>query len=251
MVLFSESALELDERQFGMTMDIYAHSIYSMADMFTENCYLEETASTEDEKTTSKTGKKSIVQAIVDKLKEMIGKIGEIIDGFKASIDGKKNLTVDEYMNSETAKIQFAYDCEAIKKEVDMEYLEARKVVSSISNITNLPIEKVAAFCDKMDAKLHANKDKFLPAGKAAVTTAVIEKTRKSVRDNIYRSKDILNRSRKVLYDFDRVTDPDYGTEKKLNALTRFINTVGKMEKRWVRISSTLDSEFSRYSKHK
>ena len=161
MVLFTESAMELDEKQFGLTMDIYSHDIHSMLDMYTENCYLEETASTDDEKSNSTSGKKSVMQTIIEKLKSMIAKVGEIIDAFKASIEGKKNLTAEEYMGSETAKIQFAYDCEAIQKEVDMEYLEARKIVSSISSITKLPIEKVAAFCDKMDAKLHENKDKF------------------------------------------------------------------------------------------
>ena len=269
MVLFTESAMELDEKQFGLTMDIYSHDIHSMLDMYSENCYLEETASTDDEKSNSTSGKKSVMQTIIAKLKSMIAKVGEIIDAFKASIEGNKNLTAEEYMGSETAKIQFAYDCEAIQKEVDMEYLEARKIVSGISSITKLPIEKVAAFCDKMDAKLHENKDKFLPAGKAIVTTIAIEKTRKSVRDKICQSKDITNRSKKILDDFEKASDPNYDakqminkmkkienpeyddTQKKLSLMTRFINTVGKMEKRWIRISNTLDGEYSRNMKKK
>ena len=110
----------------------------------------------------------------------------------------------------------------------------------------------MAAFCDKMDAKLHENKDKFLPAGKAVVSTIAIEKTRKAVRDKICQSKDITNRSKKIIDDFEKASGLNNDdTQKKLSLMTRFINTVGKMEKRWIRISDTLDGEYSRNMKKK
>ena len=266
MVLFTESAMELDEKQFGLTMDIYSHDIHSMLDMYTENCYLEETASTDDEKSNSTSGKKSVMQTIIAKLKSMIAKVGEIIDAFKASIEGNKNLTAEEYMGSETAKIQFAYDCEAIQKEVDIEYLEARKIVSGISSITKLPIEKVAAFCDKMDAKLHKNKDKFIPAGKAIMKTAAIDGIRKSVYQNISDSKHMTDELQKYLDEFDKVAnggkapaDPDT-IQKNANAVTRLSVTLGKMVNSWThtfekmgktvnRNSGTFKKEYARAKK--
>ena len=43
----------------------------------------------------------------------------------------------------------------------------------------------------------------------------------------------------------------NYDTQKKLSLMTRFINMVGKMEKRWIRISDTLEGEYSRNMKKK
>ena len=251
MVLFNEKAMELDVKQCDLMMDIYSHDIHNMLNMYTESCYLEETASTEEEKKSSSEGKQTVLQAIVAKLKSLIQKVGDMIDAFKASITSKKNLTAEEYLNSETARINFAYDVASIIQEVDEEYLEARKVVQGISKITNVPVEKVAAFCDKMDEKLHNNKDKFLPTAKAVVSTIAIEKTRKTVRDRIMESKNITERSKKIVDDFNKtigVTD-DPETDKKVSVMTRFISTIGKMNKRWMRVSDTLDSEMSRAMK--
>ena len=50
MVLFNEKAMELDVKQCDLMMDIYSHDIHNMLNMYTESCYLEETASTEEEK---------------------------------------------------------------------------------------------------------------------------------------------------------------------------------------------------------
>ena len=249
MVLFNEKAMELDVKQCDLMMDIYSHDIHNMLDMYTENCYLEETASTEEERKSSSDGKQTILQTIIAKLKSLIQKISDMIDAFKASIASKKNnLTAEEYMNSETAKIQFAYDVMAIQKEVDEEYLEARKVVQGISKITKVPVDKVAAFCDKMESKLHDNRDKILPTAKAVISTAAIEKTRKSVRDNIMESKNITERSKKLVDDFNKTigveNDPD--AKEKLSVMTRFITVMGKMNKRWMRVSDTLDSEMKR-----
>ena len=179
-----------------------------------------------------------------------------MIDAFRASVESKKkNLTAEEYMGSETARIQFAYDLAAIQREVDAEYLEARKIVSGISKITNVPVEKVANFCDRMEQKIHDNKSKILPAGKAIVTTVAIEKTRNAVRDSIYKSKDITARSKKLIDDFDKAIgvepkkEDDPETDKKLSVMTRFMTVVGKLEKKWMRVSNTLDSELKRAMK--
>ena len=256
MVLFNEKAMELDEKQFNLQMDIYSHDIHSMLDMYTESCYMEETSPNKDEKATKSTEKTSILKTIVAKLKSLIGKIGEMIDAFRASVESKKkNLTAEEYMGSETARIQFAYDLAAIQREVDAEYLEARKIVSGISKITNVPVEKVANFCDRMEQKIHDNKSKILPAGKAIVTTVAIEKTRNAVRDSIYKSKDITARSKKLSDDFDKAIgvepkkEDDPETDKKLSVMTRFMTVVGKLEKKWMRVSNTLDSELKRAMK--
>ena len=151
----------------------------------------------------------------------------------------------------------------AMQKEIDQEYLEARKIVNSISSVTNVPIEKVAAFCDKMDAKLHANKDKFIPAGKAIIKAAAIDQVRKNVYKTVANTDELMKQSNKYLDEFDRTVRgpqadkiPD-DTQKKANALTRFVGTMGKMVKRWEgnftkatrtinRMSGTFNKEYAK-----
>ena len=238
MALFTEGAMELDIKQTNLMFDIASHEILSMTDMFVESCYMED-GSTDEEKQKASSDKKTIWQTIVEKIRGMIDKVRDIIAGFKASIGGKNAISAEDYMNSETAQVELQYDIMAMQKEIDQEYLEARKIVSSISSVTNVPIEKVAAFCDKMDAKLHANKDKFIPAGKAIIKAAAIDQVRKNVYKTVANTDELMKQSNKYLDEFDRTVRgpqadkiPD-DTQKKANALTRFVSTMGKMGKRW------------------
>ena len=265
MALFTEGAMELDIKQTNLMFDIASHEILSMTDMFVESCYMED-GSTDEEKQKASSDKKTIWQTIVEKIRGMIDKVRDIIAGFKASIGGKNAISAEDYINSETAQVELQYDIMAMQKEIDQEYLEARKIVNSISSVTNVPIEKVAAFCDKMDAKLHKNKDKFIPAGKAIMKTAAIDGIRKSVYQNISDSKHMTDELQKYLDEFDKVTnggkapaDPDT-IQKNANAVTRLSVTLGKMVNSWThtfekmgktvnRNSGTFKKEFARAKK--
>ena len=257
MALFTEGAMELDIKQTNLMFDIASHEILSMTDMFVESCYMED-GSTDEEKQ----------KASSDKIRGMIDKVRDIIAGFKASIGGKNAISAEDYINSETAQVELQYDIMAMQKEIDQEYLEARKIVNSISSVTNVPIEKVAAFCDKMDAKLHANKDKFIPAGKAIIKAAAIDQVRKNVYKTVANTDELMKQSNKYLDEFDRTVRgpqadkiPD-DTQKKANALTRFVSTMGKMVKRWEgnftkatrtinRMSGTFNKEYAKEMRKK
>ena len=262
MILYSESAMDINAKQVELALNIAAHDIYSMTDMYVESCYMEDAS----EKKNESSEKKTVFNTIVEKIRGLIDRIREIIDGFKASVESKKNLTAEEYLSSETAEVEMMYDIAAMQKEVDQEYLEARKIVKKISGITNVPIDEVAAFCDKMDAKLHKNKDKFIPAGKAIMKTAAIDGIRKSVYKNISDSKHMTDELQKYLDEFDKVAnggkapaDPDT-IQKNANAVTRLSVTLGKMVNSWThtfekmgktvnRNSGTFKKEYARAKK--
>lgn len=251
MILYSESAIEINDKQNALFLDIAAHDIYSMTDMYVESCYMEDASEKEDQSDE----KKSILKTISNKLRGLIDKIRDIIDGFKASVESKKNLTAEEFLSSETATVQMEYDIVAMQKEVDQEYLEARKIVSKISGITKVPIDEVAAFCDKMDAKLHENKDKFVPVGKAIVKTTAIDKVRKGVYNNIADSKKLTDDINNYLDEFDKVAygkplrdiSPD-DIQKNANAVTRLSVTLGKMIGSWKGVYRKIDKAAARIS---
>ena len=65
----------------------------------------------------------------------------------------------------------------------------------------------------------------------------------------------LANRQKKLIDDFDKAIgvepkkEDDPETDKKLSVMTRFMTVVGKLEKKWMRVSNTLDSELKRAMK--
>jgi CHASE3 domain sensor protein len=261
MALFEEATGgEILLRQNDLKMDLMSHQVYGLIDMY---CYTED-----GDEAPASTEKKSLGKTIADKIRAILKAISDIIEIFKANFS-KNKLTVEEYLSSETGQMEIQLNIEAIHKEIDEEYLAARKIVSKISNVTNFPAEDVAAFCDKWEARIHNNRDKIIPAGKAVASTAAISAVRKQVYKNIDSSKGFVAQTNKILDEIEdeerkALKKPSIAQEKAIKAAkmqqkglagtkyrltARLSSTLEKMVKGWSYIGDTLDSEVKREMK--
>jgi hypothetical protein len=266
MVLFEEGATgeSILSAQSNLCADLMAHQAYNLINMY---CYTED-GEEDGESTSTSVESKSLGKRITDKIRAILKSISDMITIFKRNFS-KNKLTASEYMNSETAKLELQINVQAMEKEVDEEYLAARKIVSKISDITHFPAKDVAAFCDNMEERFHKNRDKLVPIGKAVVSTAVIESARKKAYKAIDGSSMFVKKTDALLDEYEEVERKLTGRQSlkgeraykaaRLNqkglrgdvyrGLTRLSTTMHKMVKGFTTMSSTLESEVGRAMK--
>jgi hypothetical protein len=158
-----------------------------------------------------------------------------------------------------------------MQKEIDDEYLAARKIVSKIASVTKFPAEDVAAFCDNIEAKIRNNKNKIIPAGKVLVSTALVTKARKRAYDKIDAAEGLVKQTNKFIDEYEDIARKSLGKEslaeerankaakkKRMEekpvvgnvyrGLTRLSTTMHKMIKGWTYYAKNLESEAKRAS---
>jgi hypothetical protein len=84
----------------------------------------------------------SAIRRFISDLLEMIGNVG------------KDNATADDYMNSETGKVQFSGDVKKIQETVDDECRKGNKLIQMIANTTGVSDEDVDKFIKEGTSKL-------------------------------------------------------------------------------------------------
>jgi len=82
------------------------------------------------------------IRRFISDLLEMIGNVG------------KDNATADDYMNSETGKVQFSGDVKKIQETVDDECRKGNKLIQMIANTTGVSDEDVDKFIKEGTSKL-------------------------------------------------------------------------------------------------
>ena len=65
MILYSESAMDINAKQVELALNIAAHDIYSMTDMYVESCYMEDASATKNESSEKKTVFNTIIENII------------------------------------------------------------------------------------------------------------------------------------------------------------------------------------------
>lgn len=123
-------------------------------------------------------GNTEATEGVFQKMKkailDILDKIDSVIRGFLDGIkSGSKNrLTADKYMSSATAQINLNTDIIEMQKVVDAQFLEMRKVVKMISNVSGFDPDVVANTCDNINEKLHDNRNKIKDGAAGLVKTA-------------------------------------------------------------------------------
>ena len=158
-ISFYEDALELG---------VLNHKAALAADLYTQELYMEEEDSS---------GSDGVFEEMKKAILTVLDKIDSIIRGF---LDGVKSLssnrlTADEYLNSSTGQLRLAEDLFAMQKMVDKEYYRLRPIVSKISDMTDIDVEKVASVCDDITEKLHNNRSFIAREAKAMVKASAVK----------------------------------------------------------------------------
>jgi hypothetical protein len=201
MTLFDDvTGGEILLRQSNLKVDLMSHQAYNLINMY---CYTEDG---DEGSSSTDSAKKSLGSTIIAKIRQILQNIKDMIKLFKANIS-KNKLTESQYMNSDTARLEIQLNVQEMQKEIDEEYLAARKIVSKIAAATSFPAKDVAAFCDNIQEKIHNNRDKVIPVGKAIVSTAIIN----SARNKAYQK---INDSEKIVEDANKLLDK-YAAEEQ------------------------------------
>lgn len=171
-IYFRESALETKKMQFEY--------------MQLETLY----------ETGSEEAKTNVFSKMLESIKNFIMKIKESISNFMLAISQSfgKEVTVKDYMDSNTAEVRIQGDIEKITKEIQDEILSERKGVQAISKAikgiadkTNLPLDKffdtraIANTIDKINGFVIDNGEAVVSA---AIATTIANKLSKSIKDS-------------------------------------------------------------------
>ena len=123
--------------------------------------------------------KRSFMGRIYDGVVKILDKIKDTISEFFYNIRatfGKNSLTVDDFMTSNTAQVEFQQDMAQIATFMDRQYAQARPIVSRIAKLTHKDILDVEKWCDAV-TNFTAKKGKFvLKVGATVGLATALEK---------------------------------------------------------------------------
>ena len=161
-------------------------------------------------------------KAILDILDKIDSVIRGFLDGIK--LGSKNRLTVDKYMSSETAQLNIQKDIIEIHKAIDAEFMEMRKVVKVISNVSGFDPNDVAKKCDEITERIRANKDKIKDGAKGLVKAAAIYKISEDANKKIEESWGWEKKTKELLNRMD--TNDKHKTER-YRAFNKVAETIG------------------------
>lgn len=194
-IYFRESALEAKKMQFD----------YMQLEMMYE--------------TGNEEAKSGIFAKMLESIREFFARLKQTISNFMTAISQSfgREVTVQDYIDSDAADVRIKGDVEKITKEIQDEILSERKgvqaiskAVKSISEKANLPLDKffddraIANTIDKVNGFVIDNGE---AAVSAAVATAIANKLSKSIKDTSGITEDLekcrkeLNAKRKGIHD--------------------------------------------------
>lgn len=174
---FDDIDMEISFREDSLEIERVMHETACLLDNYDQLSYME---AADDKSGETKSngligGIVKAFQTIIDKIRRVLNSVSE---GIKQTFG--KQLTVDKYMQSETAQVRFQTDMQLVCKELDAEYNHARKMVRLIASHTPLSEEQVANFIDKTTNMLHKHGPAVLKTSVAiGVGVALNQKVKK------------------------------------------------------------------------
>lgn len=160
--------------------------------------------------------KKSLAGRIIDKIIGILSKIVDAIKEFFYNIKASfgHSLTVEDYMSSNTVKLEFEEDMRQIATFVDQQYAEARPIVSRIAKLTNTDVLKVEKWCDAV-SNFAVKKGKFVL--KAAATVGFCKMLERTLSKHLKLSDEFKAA-------MDKMKGKNLDPNKKYGILSRFAN---------------------------
>lgn len=167
--------------------------------------------------------KRSFIGRIYDGVVKILSKIKDTISEFFYNLRatfGKKSLTVDDFMSSNTAQVEFQNDIAEIATFMDKQYAQARPIVSRIAKLTHKDVVDVERWCDAV-TNFTAKKGKFiLKVGVTVGLAKIIEKALTNQLNLTDQFKEGMSRSINTIK--GKNLDPD----KNYSILSRFANSM-------------------------
>ena len=237
--------MDLDEeiyfKESTIEFDLMHHKNQSLIDLYSQELFLEAAEGAPAKES------KGVFQKIIDGIQAALKRIGDIIDGFMNAIRENKgnHLTPEEYMNSTAGKEALALDIALMRKDVDEEYLQMRKIVQKLSSATGLPAEDIAKFSDSVNEKVYNNRYKIKAGAKTAVRMTEVFALQKVLVEHMDEATQYKKKAEKTLADIEAREKALRGvakdlTGKDLSLLDRFVNSLGHTIGKWAHMYTTI-----------
>lgn len=234
---------EILARENALEIDIIQHAIMEDFNIYTETCMFE-SAESEDKSD-------GILTKIVDNMKKAIKKIIEFVQGIFTSMKMGvgDQLSVSDYMKSDTAKIRLTNYALAIQKELEDEILEGRKLVKAISSKAGFDPHIVASFVDKAQNFVMDQGTTILSTGAAVVLA-------NKISNSILNGNKLLKKNQELAeqIEAEKKKQSDIKTDKlkndghsKLAALNSLNNVISSTMRKATGVWSSLNRELDKY----
>lgn len=152
-ITYSERESQICFLENSLELDIIARNNDNLFDQLTLLPYYEEDGGeSEGEKKDTSKAASGILDKIAAGIRAIIEKIQSILRGAMRAISnlGKDHLTYDKYKSTDKGKADLDARIDAIKKDIDQTFLDARPIVKAISNIFKMDPDTVREGCDKI-----------------------------------------------------------------------------------------------------